>query len=96
MKPSTNYLNKERLEVIFSQSESKQVKKSKFFSALNRIWQHLLTILTKDINELQVWQTSDHLGNTWWNAYEPTTGRSTSLASDAEMRVWIEEGYYQR
>ena len=96
MEPSTNYLDKERLEVIFSQSEPKQVKQSKLFSALNRIWQYLLTILTKDINELQVWQTSDRLGNTRWNAYEPTTGRFTSLATDAEMRAWIEERYYQR
>lgn len=96
MKHSANYLDRERLESIFSQSESKQVKKSKFFSAMNRIWQHLLTTLTKDINELQVWQTSDRFGNTWWNAYEPTTGRSISLASEAEMRAWIDERYYRR
>jgi hypothetical protein len=94
MKPSEIYFYRERLEANFSQSEQKRVKNSKFLSALHRIWQHLLTILTKG-NDLQVWQTSDRFGNTWWNAYDPATGRSTSLASEAEMRVWIEERYYR-
>lgn len=94
MKHTDISLDRKRLEVIFSQSEHKQVKKSKFFSALKGIWQHLLTTLTND-NALQVWQTTDRFGNTWWNAYDPATGRSTSLASEAEMRVWIEERYYQ-
>ena len=93
MKHSEISLFRERLEVIFSQSEQKQVN-SKLLSAVNRIWQHSLTILTKG-NELQVWQTSDRFGNTWWNAHDPATGRSTSLASEAEMRVWIEEHYYR-
>lgn len=94
MKHSEIYLSRERLVVNFSQSEQKRVKNSKLLSALNRIWQHLLTILTKG-NELQVWQTSDRFGNTWWNAYDPATGRSASLASEAEMRIWIEKRYYR-
>jgi len=57
MKHSEIYLSRERLVVNFSQSEQKG-QNSKLLSALNRIWQHLLTILTKG-NELQVWQTSD-------------------------------------
>ncbi len=94
MKPYKICLERERLEVIFSHSEPKQVKKTKLFSALNRIWQHLSAFLTKG-NELQVWQTVDHFGNTWWNAYDPATGRSTSVASEAEMRVWVEKRYYR-
>lgn len=92
MKYSTNCLNRERLEVIFSQSGEKQARKRKF-SALKEVWSFLLSILTKG-NELQVWQTSDRLGNTWWNAYDPANGRSTSHATDAEIRVWIEKRYY--
>ena len=94
MKHSTNCLNRERLEVIFSQSGQKQAKKTKFFLALKGIRSFLLTILTGG-NELQVWQTSDRFGNTWWNAYDPATDRSTSHASEAEIRVWIEKRYYQ-
>lgn len=86
-------LDRERLEVIYSKSEHKQVKESKFFSTLKKIWLLLFTALT-DSNELQVWQTSDS-GKTCWNAYDPATGRSLSLASENELRVWIEERYYQ-
>lgn len=95
MKPSEVSFHRERLEVTFRQFEQKQVKKSQLLLALNSIWQHLLRIFTKG-NELQIWQTSDRFGNTWWNAYDPTTGCSTSLTSEAEMRAWIEERYYQR
>ena len=89
MKPSEVSFYRERLEVIFRQSDQKQVKNSQLLLALNSIWRHLLRILTKG-NELQIWQTSDRFGNTWWNAYDPTTGHSTSLATDAEMRTWRE------
>lgn len=94
MKPSEIYVFRERLEVIFSQSDQKQSKTSKLLSALNRTWQHSLAIFTKG-NDLQVWQTCDRFGNTWLNACDPVTGRSISLASEAEMRVWIEERYYR-
>jgi hypothetical protein len=94
MKPSEICLFRERLEVIFSQSEEKRVKNPKSFSALKTIWQHFSTILTKS-NELRVWQRTDRFGNTWWNAYDPATGRSTSVTSESEMRIWIEERYYQ-
>ena len=57
------------------------------------MWQHLLAILIKD-NDLQIWQTSDSFGNNWWHAYDPATGRSTSVDSEADMRVWIEQRYY--
>ncbi len=95
MKPSEIYVFRERLEVIFSQSEQKQVKKIKLLSAVNKIWQHSLTIFTKG-NELQVWQTCDRFADTWWNARDHATARSISLAFEAEMRVWIEERYYRR
>lgn len=94
MKPSKICLDRERLEVIFSQSEPKQVKKTKLFLVMNRIWQQLSASLTKG-NELQVWQTSDRFGNTWWNAYDPATDSSTSVGSEAEMRGWIEKRYYR-
>ena len=94
MKHTDISFDKARLETIFNQSDRKQFEKSNLFSALKGIWQHLLATLTNN-NELQIWQTTDNLGNTWWNGYDPATGRSTSLATDTEMRIWIEERYYQ-
>lgn len=44
--------------------------------------------------ELRVWKTSERNGETGWHAYDPKTGRSICVASDAEMREWIERRYY--
>lgn len=67
---------------------------SKCFSFLQTIFQNLVTVITSK-NELQVWQKSDRSGNTEWHAYDPATGRSVCVASEQEMRYWIEERYYQ-
>jgi hypothetical protein len=45
-------------------------------------------------NELQIWQTYDRFGNNWWHAYDPVTGCRTRVQSEAEMRAWIENRYY--
>lgn len=58
------------------------------------IWQRLIRALTSG-NELQVWKTTDRHGHTYWQAYDPATDRSTSLGSEAEMRMWIEQRYYR-
>lgn len=92
MKHSATSFDREKLEFLY-QEPTKGKAKSKFFVPLKSAWQRLVNFLTTT-NELQVWQSSDRHGNTWWNAYDPATGRSTKLSSEAEMRVWIEQRYY--
>ena len=53
----------------------------------------LIHALTRG-HELQVWQKKDRNGNTYWQAFDPKTRRSTSLNSEAEMQIWIEQRYY--
>lgn len=69
--------------------------KSKFVTFINKICQGFVTLINH-ASELKVWQSRDRKGHTWWNAYDPTTGNSISLDSEAEMRMWIEERYYQQ
>lgn len=57
------------------------------------VWQRLFAWLTSG-HELRVWKTSERNGETDWHAYDPTTGRSICVASDAEMREWIEQRYH--
>ncbi|MCL1471899.1 hypothetical protein [Argonema antarcticum] len=64
------------------------------FAFLNKFWQSLVKGIVSG-KDLRVWQKSDRSGNTEWHAYDPATGRSTCVASDAEMRMWIEQQYYQ-
>ncbi|MEG3849594.1 hypothetical protein QT971_02425 [Microcoleus sp. herbarium19] len=64
------------------------------FSAIDRVWQFFLSAADGE-NELKIWQTSDRDGNTWWHGCDRTTGRSTCVATDDEMRAWIDRHYYQ-
>jgi hypothetical protein len=45
-------------------------------------------------NELRIWQSCDRFGNTWWHVYDPVTGKHSSVASEEELRIWIEKRYY--
>jgi len=94
MKSFANDLKTKILEVGFSKDEQEQDKKSKFILALNTVWQHLITILTKQ-PELQVRQRYNRFGNTWWEAYDLMTGSTVSFGSEIEMLAWIEQRYYQ-
>ena len=45
-------------------------------------------------DEPQVWSKTDRYGNTSWYAYDPVSGYSVSRGSEAEMREWLEQRYY--
>ncbi|MBF2084702.1 hypothetical protein [Thermoleptolyngbya sp. C42_A2020_037] len=45
--------------------------------------------------EPRVWQTGDRAGNIVWHVYDPTSNRSATFASEAEVRIWLEERYRQ-
>lgn len=69
-------------------------KKTSLFSQLNRICHYLLTVLTLE-QEPRVCNSTDHVGQTWWYAYEPITKRCVCRDSEDEIRIWLEEGYYR-
>lgn len=93
MKASTDLLNTEKLEFVWDQKNKPQAK-PRLLSGLSRVLERLMQFLVAG-DELRIWQTTDRFGNTLWNAYDPVRGRSASLDSEAEMRSWIEERYYQ-
>lgn len=94
MKNSISSFEREKLEFLYHQPTKVQTKKADSLAPLKRVWQRFINYLNTQ-NELQVWQSSDRDGHTWWNAYDPITGRTTKRNSEAEMRAWIEERYYQ-
>lgn len=94
MEEYASSLNRESRKSVGSFQKQKPTIKPNFLSKLNKIWQYLIAVLTKQ-NELQVKQKSDRFGNTWWNAYDPATGESVSFGSETEMLIWIEQRYYR-
>lgn len=61
------------------------------FEVISQSFQRLIATS----QELQFSQKTDRRGHKYWQAYDPKSGDSTSLSSEAEMRAWIEQHYYQ-
>ncbi|MEO0489363.1 MAG: hypothetical protein AAFZ49_07365 [Cyanobacteria bacterium J06659_2] len=57
--------------------------------ALRSVWQLWVTELNAS-HDPKIWQTIDRLGNTWWYAYHPVTGRSATRESKTEILEWID------
>ena len=73
---------------------TKKHQDQSIFWAMNQVWQFFLSAATGE-NELRIWQTSDRDGNTWWHGCDRSSGRSTCVATDEEMRCWIDRRYCQ-
>ncbi|MEG3902936.1 hypothetical protein QUB19_18260 [Microcoleus sp. B4-C5] len=73
---------------------SEKPKGLSLFSAIKKIGQFLLYLISSE-DELRIWQTCDRYGNTWWHGCDRATGRSTCVATDDEMRAWIDRRYCQ-
>ncbi|MEG4506979.1 hypothetical protein QUA81_03870 [Microcoleus sp. F6_B4] len=74
--------------------QSEKQKGQSLFSARNQIGQFFLYLISGE-DELRIWQTCDRYGNTWWHGCDRATGRSTCVATDDEMRAWIDRRYCQ-
>jgi len=64
------------------------------FWAINHIGQFFLSVVAGE-DSLRIWQTSDCDGNTWWHGCDRATGRSTCVATEDEMRAWLDRRYCQ-
>lgn len=43
--------------------------------------------------DLRIWRTRDREGNSHWHIYDAKTDHITSVSSDAEMRIWLDDHY---
>ncbi|MDF0556923.1 hypothetical protein [Kamptonema sp. UHCC 0994] len=94
MQTSQKWLDPETLKLTSIPGKESQTKHQPLLSLLKRIFEPLVAAMIRR-DEFRIWQTSDRYGNTLWHAYDPATGRSTSVATEEEMRVWIEKRYYK-
>lgn len=65
--------------------------KSKLRSALNTLTQWLL----RDPNEPRVKQAVDRFNSVYWTVYDPQVRQSLTFSSEAEVRQWLDQRYYQ-
>lgn len=64
-------------------------QKKRGMSVLKRTWTHLFDVLTRKA-EIRAWRVSNHSGATWWNVYDPQTGKTYQFASETEVRIWLD------
>jgi hypothetical protein len=60
---------------------------------VQQLWERFLLTFT-DNSEPRVWQIRDRNDQVWWNAYDPVSGSTLAYASEAEVRIWLEQRYY--
>jgi hypothetical protein len=83
------------LELITNSTSANTTKSSNFASKLKQIWRVLVDILTST-NQPAIYTTESKSGVTQWIIYDPVTGYRTRLGSEEEVRIWLEQSYYQR
>jgi hypothetical protein len=68
--------------------------KSSQFSQLNKFWNWILNILAFR-SEPTITRKHDREGNSYFQVYDPATQKSMFMASEQEVRAWIDQRYYQ-
>lgn len=88
------YLNPETSNNCFDKNKKTQENKynSLSFSWLYKAWEKFVHTLIHS-EELRVWQRRDRQGNTYWEVYDPQTGKYFSSGSEADILAWIEQRY---
>jgi len=66
----------------------------RFLLGLSQLGKQLIQSIAGN-HEVQVWQMSDRAGTSYWRVYDPSTRTSTSFSSANEVRIWLEQRYYQ-
>jgi hypothetical protein len=94
MKANSNYFNLSKARKNNRDRSQLNAVKTNAYTKLTAFLHALAASLLRG-NELQVEQRRDRRGNTWWQAFDPTTNESVSFGSEAEMRAWIEQRYYR-
>ena len=91
MKPSIDWLEYQRLELIIPPStprSKKQLSWQRLIAACDAFLQALVRP-----TEPRIWHTRDGVGNVWWSAYDPATNRIIQNVSEEQIRVWLEQRY---
>lgn len=69
-------------------------KKQKLEPLVSRIFQALVAKLSNG-NDPQIRLEYSPSGNEYWHVYDPTTGKAETFATEADVRVWVEQRYHQ-
>ena len=91
--PDYILLKTQELEALFEKTQrSKQA--SNFRSGWQKFWNAVAAIFVQS-SEPKIYQKRDRFGNLYFQVYDPQTGRSSVFNTEAEVRFWIDQRYYE-
>lgn len=94
MKANTSYLNHYSVSAPKSTQPVKHKEQSAFSEILSKITERLAAVFLSS-SELRIRQICSRTGEVHWEVYDPMTEQAHVFASEAEVRCWIEQRYYQ-
>ena len=94
MKLTTRYLPYFLNEIERSFSAATTTKRPSWGQKLLQLRQIWLSTITHR-NQVRIWQLSPGTGNSNWNVYDPLTNKIYGFDTEAEVRIWLEQRYYQ-
>lgn len=100
MKTPMTHSEYQRLELISDSQSTDSCSTDSCFSrdpspaAGRNIWQSLLSSISGSA-ELRVWKAANPAGQLVWKIYDPVTQIRNEFASELDLRIWLEERYYQ-
>jgi hypothetical protein len=90
--PNYVLVNSQELETWVAKPESIPQQKTPRLN-LERFWDFLFDTFGK-APEPKIRRKRDRNGNTYFWVYDPDTGRTTTFASEQEVRAWLDQRYY--
>ncbi|GAB4237220.1 MAG: hypothetical protein Kow00121_64350 [Elainellaceae cyanobacterium] len=63
------------------------------FPSLEQLWNLLLDTFAKG-SEPRIYQKRDRYGKVFFQVYDPISGRSSTLDSEQQVRMWLDQRYY--
>lgn len=87
------FVNSEELKALLDdsgRSNSNLLKRVQW----QQVWQFLLNAIVPS-SDPKIYQKRDRQGNIYFRVYDPATGSTSVFATEKEVRIWLDQRYYQ-
>lgn len=88
-------LSEEPQELLYiSPSTLKAAQRKRIRLSIGHYWSRFLHYVTGN-SEPMIWQKTNDQGDIFYSVYDPRSQQSMTFSSEHEIRVWLEQRYYQ-
>ncbi|WAL61704.1 hypothetical protein [Thermocoleostomius sinensis] len=91
----SNYvlISSKELDTFIEDTQARQ-RQFSLRRSFERIWNLLLSAFAES-SEPKIYQKHDRDGNVYFKVYDPVTHQTEILTTEQEVRVWLDQRYYQ-